>query len=134
MLVNDLHNKCLVANALAAATLTTGTTSGIIVDTASFEALEFVLQSGTITDGAFAVTLEEGDDSGLSDAADVVAAEMLGDASFAATDDDSVKRVGYIGKKRYVRLKIVATGATTGGPFAAMGLLAFGAHQPVANQ
>jgi uncharacterized protein (DUF1684 family) len=116
MLVNDLHNKCRVADAFAAATITTGTEDGIIVDTANFEACEFVLQSGTITDGTFTVTLVEGD------------------ATFLVTDDDTVKRTGYIGKKRYVRLKIVAAGASSGGPFAAMAILAFGAHQPVANQ
>jgi hypothetical protein len=133
MLVNDLHHNSKAEIALVAQTVTTGTVDGAIIDTADFEALEFLLQSGTLTDGAFAVTLVHGDDSGLSDVTDVSAEEMLGDASFAVTDDDTAKRVGYTGKKRYVRLKIVATGASSGGPMSGMAILAFGKHQPVAD-
>ena len=82
------------------------TTEGEIIDTENFEALEFVILTKTITDGDYAVLLQEGDNSALSDAATVAAAETLGSPDFDDdTDDDAVARVGYIGKKRYVRLK-----------------------------
>jgi len=113
----DMHNNVLGEIALAVQDITTNTTTvGAIIDTAGFESLEYLITSGTITDGVYALLLEEGDDSGLSDAADVPAANILGSLTgFVAADDDTVKRVGSIGKKRYQRLSIVSTGTTTGG-------------------
>lgn len=132
---NDMHHdtKQLTGMTLQAISTNT-TTNGEIIDTALFEGLEFLLIAGTITDGAYAVSLEEGDDSGLSDAAAVSAEETLGDADFADTDDDSSKRIGYIGKKRYVRLKVVSTGVTTGvDSFGAVALLGMAMHRPTAD-
>lgn len=132
--VFDLHHKIAALIALAQATIGSDTTTtGVIIDTAGYTALEFLLTSGTITDGAYAVSLQHGDDSGLSDAAAVPAADVLGDADFALADDDTVKRIGYIGGKRYVRLAIVSTAVTTGGAFSATAVLAGAAHQPVAD-
>jgi len=112
----DLHNNVNAAMALNEAAITTDTTTvGEIIDTVGYESLEYILASGTITDGAYALLLEEGDDSGLSDAVAVPADEILGDlVGFVAADDDTVKRVGSVGKKRYQRLSIVSTGTTTG--------------------
>lgn len=113
----DGHSNIGSVIALANQNITTDTTTvGAIIDTAGFESCEFIVASGTLTDGAYALKLEQGDDSGLSDAADVPAAEILGVLTgFAATDDDTTKRVGTIGKKRYQRLSIVSTATTTGG-------------------
>ena len=113
----DMHSNVKALIALAVQDITTNTTTvGAIIDTQGFESLEYLITSGTITDGVYALKLEQGDDSGLSDAADVPAAEILGVLTgFVLTDDDTVKRVGSIGKKRYQRLSIVSTGTTTGG-------------------
>ena len=130
----DLHHNTKQLTALTSQTIDTDTTTaGEIIDTALFTALEFLLISGTITDGAYAVSLQHGDDSGLSDVTVVSADETLGDADFALADDDTAKRIGYIGKKRYVRLSIVSTATTTGGLFAGIALLANAAHQPTAD-
>ena len=136
MNVFDLHHTSKAEIGLANQAITgNSVVTGAIIDTASFTALEFLLQAGTITDGAYAVKLVHGDDSGLSDVADVSAEETLGSADFALTDDDSAKRIGYIGKKRYVRVVITATGVTTGvDAFSVMVLLANAMHQPVAEQ
>lgn len=132
----DLHNQVNAAMALNEAAITTDTTTvGEIIDTKDFESLEYIVSSGTITDGAYALKLEEGDDSGLSDAADVPAANILGDlVGFVAADDDTVKRVGSVGKKRYQRLSIVSTGTTTGGDsFGAVAVQGHAKSMPVAN-
>ena len=132
----DLHNNVNAAMALKEAAITTDTTTvGEIIDTKDFGSLEFIVSSGTITDGAYALKLEEGDDSGLSDAADVSADNILGDlVGFVAADDDTVKRVGSIGKKRYQRLSIVSTGTTTGGDsFGAVAAQGNPKSMPVAN-
>lgn len=105
----DLHNNiddrvALVEQAIAADTLV----DGEIIDTQGFESLEYVVQVGTITTGVVGFIIQEGDDSGLSDAANVPAAETLGSLTgFIVTDDDATKRVGSIGKKRYQRFSIL---------------------------
>jgi len=113
----DLHSNVKQEVALDAQDITTDTTTvGNIIDTRGFESLEYFIQSGTITDGAYALKLEQGDDSALADAADVPTAEVLGVLTgFVAADDDAAKRVGSIGKKRYQRLSIVSTSTSTGG-------------------
>lgn len=112
----DLHSNVKQEVALDSQDITTDTTTaGNIIDTRGLESLEYIIQSGVITDGAYALKLEQGDDSGLSDAADVPAAEVLGVLTgFVAADDNAAKRVGSIGKKRYQRLSIVSTGTSTG--------------------
>lgn len=112
----DLHSNVKQEVALDSQDITTNTTTvGNIIDTVGFESIEFVIQSGVITDGAYALVLEQGDDSGLSDAAVVPSDEVLGVLTgFVAADDNASKRVGSIGKKQFQRLSIVSTGTTTG--------------------
>lgn len=132
----DGHNNIDDQVALDNAAITTDTTTvGNIIDTAGYNSLEFIITAGAITDGAYALLLEEGDDSGLSDVAIVPPAETLGALTgFVAADDDTSKRVGSIGKKRYQRLSIVSTGTTTGvDAMSAVAILGVPAHAPVAQ-
>lgn len=137
MQVFDLHHTSKTAAALKSQAITTDTTTvGETIDRAGFIALEFMFLTKTVTDGDYAVDLYESDDSGMSGEAIVSDAEMLGDISFADdTDDDAVASVGYIGKKRYVRTKVVSTNTTTGVDIiSGVALLANAAHQPYADQ
>ena len=132
----DLHSNVKTLIALAVQDITSDTTTvGAIIDTLGFESLEYSIQSGTITDGAYALKLEDGDDSGLSDAADVPTANILGVLTgFVADDDDETKRVGSISKKRYQRLSVVSTSTSTGGTnFAAQAVLGHPKTGPVAE-
>ncbi len=111
----DLHSNiddrvAVVTQAAAATTLIVGA----IIDTLDFESLEYIIQVGTLTTGTVSFVIEEGDDSGLSDAAAVSADETLGALTgFAVTDDDTTKRVGSIGKKRYQRLSLQPAGTVS---------------------
>jgi len=116
--MRDLHNNAKASRGISPAAIISanGTTTSQTVDVSEFGSLEFVFQSGTITDGTFTITVYEGDASDMSDEAAVADADLLGsEPVFASTDDNTVKRVGYIGSKRYVRAKVVQAGATTGG-------------------
>lgn len=112
----DLHSNIKQEVALDSQDITTNTTTvGNIIDTRGFESIEFVIQSGVITDGTYTLILEQGDDSGLSDAAVVPTDEVLGVLTgFVAADDNAAKRVGSIGKKRFQRLSILSAGTSTG--------------------
>ena len=109
------------------------TTVTAIIDTQGFGSFVWIIISGILTDGAYSVVIEEGDDSGLSDAAAVPAVERLGALpAFVATEDGVSKRVGSIGKKRYQRLSIVSTGTTTGGLFSVGVIQSYVSSKPVA--
>jgi len=114
----DLHTLIEVTPALNIQTISSDTTTaGIIIDTVDFNAAEFTLLSGAITTGVFTPLIEDGDDSGLSDAAPVDPSFLLGTiagATFGVNDDNAAKKIGYVGKKRYVRLSIVTISSPSG--------------------
>jgi len=109
------------------------TTSGNVIDMLGYEGLSFYVSSATLTDGAYQVNVQHGDASNLSDAADVAAADLINaEPAFVATEDNTVKEVGYVGDKRYVRVQIVSTGVTTGGTFTALAVRGMPLIQAVA--
>lgn len=134
---NQIHTVPLIAP-IAARTDNTAITSAII-DTAGFNACEFVLVTGTNTDtnATFAVTVEEGDNSALSDTGAVAAADLVGTlalAGFTFADDIECRKLGYIGKKRYVRLTVTPSGNDSGNIFiAGVAILGSPATNPQAN-
>lgn len=133
----DMKNNIKVLNAFDIQTVSSDTTTnGDIIDLKGFEACTFVFQTGTVTDGDYTVLIQEGDDSGLSDAAAVADSDLIGteaDASFAAdTDDNAVSKIGYIGDKRYVRFNVVSTNTSSGAVIGAVGVLGHAALAPVA--
>jgi len=133
----EIHHDSQVEVALKSQAISTDTTTvGETIDTVGFEALEFFFLTKTVTDGDYAVDLYESDDSGMSGETIVSAEEMLGDIAYTDdTDDDTAARVGYIGKKRYVRAKVVSTNTTTGVDIiSGVAVLANAHHKPVADQ
>ncbi len=113
----DLHNHIKPLVAFNSATISSSTTTaGNIIDTKGYGAVEFLLSCGTRTDGTYTPLIEEGDDSGLSDAAAVDDANLFGTEALAAMSaTNAIKKVGYrVGKYRYVRLSMVSSGVTTG--------------------
>ncbi len=63
-------------------------------------------------DATFAVLVEDCDDSGLSDNAEVTDAALLETealAGFMFANDNETRRIGYVGDKRFVRLTITPT-------------------------
>lgn len=118
----DLHHSIDAAVALDTQAITTDTTTvGNIIDMKGKLAIDFVILSGTLTDGTYTAVLEEGDESNLSDAANVPAARLLGTLPvFVAADDNEVRRVGFFKSKRFVRLSLVSTGTSTGGTIGAV--------------
>ena len=131
--VFDLHNEATSRLGLAVAAITTNTTtSGAIIDTAHYESLEFYLISGTITDGTYTAQLWHGNDAALADAVQLTGEEVLGSVALVAANDNATARIGYVGKKRYVQLRIVSTDVTTGGTLGAVAVLGTPHHAPAA--
>lgn len=92
----------------------TSQTNGTIIDSIGFESMTFVVAAGAITT-AIVTKLQHGDASDLADAVDVPADDLIGALpGFTASEDNETRWVGYIGKKRYVRLVFVSGDATVG--------------------
>lgn len=135
--MRTLYSQTLAAKALPSGTVQTGTTNGTAVDTAVFNNncrdILFVITSGTLTDGSYAVTVEESDASGSGYAA-VESWRVLGSLpTFAVTDDNVQNSFGVRPTKRYVRIVVTATGATTGGVLVASAILGGGSLGPTAR-
>lgn len=131
------YNNTLAQKALASGTVQTGATNGTAVDCAiygnNFRSVLFSITSGALTDGSYAVTVEESTASGSGYGA-VDSDRVQGSLpTFAASDDDVTNTFGVRPSKRYVRIVVTATGATTGGVLAATAILGNGSNNPVAR-
>lgn len=136
MAQKDLKNNLKVVIAIAPQTIATNTTTtGSIVDTLGYESVTVIPFSATITDGTFTPVINDGDNSALSDEAVVVDDFLIGTealAALVAADDNATKKLGYVGKKRYIRPDLVSTGTSSGGLVGVMVILSDAITQPTA--
>lgn len=104
---------------------------GPIVDHGNAECVMYVVGTGTLSDAnaTFAITLEHGDASNLSDTASA-AAFLSGTTTFDYSADSATRKILYNGLKRYGRLTVTPTGNTGNVPVAAIALLAQQRKQP----
>lgn len=110
--MRDFHNNLLVKSAIGSTRVTDNTAQvSTIIDRQGFESVEFVINVGTVADAdtTIAALLEEGDTANLSDNATVSSTDSLGTqagAGFQFDSDNQVRKIGYIGTKRYLRLTL----------------------------
>lgn len=134
--MRDLHNQIEVRRAISPVSVADNTAQvSQIIDMQGFESLEFLIATGSLADAdaTFAVLVEDGDDSGLSDNAAVGDDELLGTesaAGFQFDDDNEVRKIGYIGSKRYVRLTITPAANTSAGLMSAVAVLSHAGQCP----
>lgn len=123
--MRDGISKSITKRVISPTYQSTGDTAfvGQIIDHAGFDAASYHIMVGSLADAdaAFTVLLEEGDASNLSDAAAVADGDMVSQtrgtaaetaAGFAYNHDDQVRKLGYIGSKRYTRLTITPANNT----------------------
>jgi hypothetical protein len=115
-----------------------------IIDVQGYDSLAFLILTGAIadSDATFTVLIEHGDASDLSDAAAVADDELVkqdassatapeAQAGFQFDDDNEVRKIGYLGSKRYVRLTITPANNTGAWLIAAVALLGNAEQKPV---
>lgn len=113
-MMRDLNNQISSAVCIAPAANRTATTNGTGVDLAGYRSACAVVQYGTVTDGTWTAKIEESDDN--SNWSDVAGADLSG--SFTArtsSNDETVEEVGYLGSKRYIRVTVTETVASSTG-------------------
>lgn len=111
---------------------------GAIIDRLGYDSLTYLIQTGTLADAGatWTVLLEESDDSGMSGAAAVADADLIGTealASFTQASDGVCRKLGYVGNKRYTRMTITPSGNGGNAPVSAMALLGHPYVRPTAN-
>lgn len=140
--MRDFMNGVHIARAISPQAARTDNTAIVsqIIDVAGYQGLVFAINIGANTDtnATFAVLVEDGNDVNLADAASVADAKLTGTevlAGFTAVDDDNkVRKIGYVGSKRYVRLTITPSGNDSGNIFVDAVALLFGSrYAPTAN-
>lgn len=135
----DLHNNIYPKRAISPVSVSDNTAQvSQIIDTAGFESLEFVINIGSVADAdtTFAVLVEDGDQANLSDAAAVADAFLLGTealAGFQFDDDNELRKIGYVGGKRYVRLTITPANNASAALLSAVAILGNPRNAPTAN-
>ncbi len=145
--MRDLYNNIEVRRAespLATAQTNNDPIVSEIIDMRGFKSMCFLVVLGTLADAAFTtvVLLEHGDDSGLSDNAAVPNEQMLpmltpfaeATMAFDQDDDDEVRKMGYVGEKRYVRLTITPSDNTGDLPIAIVALMGDADRRPTTAQ
>lgn len=136
--MRDLHNNIDVRRAISPQ-YSAGDTPIVsqIIDRQGYDSLEFLINIGSVPDAnvTFAVLVEEGDASNLSGGNAVADADLLGTellAGFQYDDDNEVRKIGYTGDKRYVRLTITPSGNSSPGCYlGAIAVLGHPAQAPV---
>ena len=137
--MRDLHNNIHVARAISPVSVADNTAQvSQIIDRQGYQSLEFLIATGSVADAdaTFVVLVEDGDNSGLSDAASVTDANLLGTealAGFQYDDDNEVRKIGYIGDKRYVRLTVTPVNNASAAVIAAVAVLGHPNYTPTIN-
>lgn len=139
--MRDLANHLEVRRAISPAAATTDNTPYVsqIIDLTGFSMLVFAITLGALADAdaTFAVLVEHGDAANLSDAGAVPDANLTGteaSAGFTFADDNKVRKIGYVGSKRYVRLTITPANNTGNVFLSAIAILSGGRYGPTSAQ
>jgi hypothetical protein len=118
--------KALNITAITSSTTTVGSS----IDTKGFESLTLFVELGARTDGTFLPLVQDSDDD--INFANVDDQFLIGtEAEAQINTANTIKTIGYVGKKRYVKLSIVSTAVTSGATVSATGILANASVKPV---
>lgn len=135
-LINNIDLKRAISPAAATTDNTPYTTQ--ILDRLGVEAVALAIILGALADAdaTFAVTMEHGDVANLSDAAAVPADQMNGSLALAGFDfssDNLIRKIGYVGGKRYLRATITPSNNTGNVFLSAVWILAKTNFRPTPN-
>ena len=143
MTMRDAANSMLVKRAISPQQAADNTPRiSQIIDRQGFNSLTFVILTGALTDAdaTFTTLLEESDLPGFVPSNPVSNNDMISQdpaqlplaaASFIFSDPDEVRKVGYVGSKRYTRLTITPANNTSAANFGAVAILERPALTPV---
>lgn len=116
--IQDIKNDLLQKLALLADIGSNTTTNGAIIDVAHHElGLMFGVAATDYTDGSYTVQIWTSEADDMADAVQVTGLHLHGEnpvITAATAEGDDVHTIGAFCVKRYVQLRVVSTGVTTG--------------------
>jgi len=136
----DLMNQVTARRAISPVSVGDNTAQvSQIIDRANFDSLLFLIALGSIGDADTTCTIlvEDGNVANLSDAAAVDDNYLSGTevgAAFQFDSDNGVRKIGYLGRNRYVRLTITPINNTSAALLSAIALLGSARHRPRSDQ
>lgn len=109
-----------------------------VIDRQGHDSLTFLIALGAIADAdaTFTVLVEHDDAGGFGTAAAVPDEDLLGTeilAGFKFDDDNKVRKIGYVGIKRFVRLTITPVNNASAALLSAVAVLGHAHIRPTAN-
>lgn len=111
----------------------TATVTGADIDLHGYDSATVCVHPGTRTDGTHTPKIQEADDNGSGAAgsyADVAAGDQVG--TFAAIASNTIQKVAYKGNKKWLRVVVTVSGATTGAVYGATVIRSVAGKNPVA--
>lgn len=131
----DIHNSISGVESFPPESHIGATLLGAIIDTNGYYSLDFVTDIGVIdvNPSTYTPRMTHGDDPALADGTFVDAEDIIGDiaaATFSHGDTGKITRLGYAGKKRYVRYEFTVTGVSPTATFCTIGVEGNHRHQP----
>ena len=135
--MKDLFNSITLKRVISPVSVSDNTAqTGQAVDRKGFESVTYAIATGSLADAdaTFTVLLQESDDN--STYTDVADADLLGTealAGFQYDDDGEVRKIGYIGAKRYTKLTITPANNASAAVISAVCILGHAANQPTVN-
>lgn len=131
MATKDINTVLDVSNAFnATAIAADADNDGEFIDTQGFYGLTFVAESTAYTDGTYTLQVFESDTAAAPDFTLTDADFVVGSGTISAVNTPA--KIGYVGKKRYARLRIVSTGVTTGATLTATAIKGVPGDAPTA--
>ncbi len=139
--MRDLSSLLKLSRGMSPIAAETGNTAFVsqIIDLAGYDGALFGWLAGSIADVdvTFVTLVEHGDDSGLSDAAAVPDAQLVGTEAAGTPllgSDDKCGKIGYIGAKRYARVTITPSSNSGNIFLAGLWILGFPRTLPQSTQ
>lgn len=110
---------------------TSTTTAGNAINTLGFESIAFAVELGARTDGTFTPLIQDSNDG--VNYTDVVDQFLIGtEAEASINTANTIKKIGYNGKKQYVKVSLVSTGVSSGATASITAVLGNSYKNPVA--
>jgi hypothetical protein len=135
--LKDIKNNLKVVPSLYSLLQTAAAVGDVGVDLAGYEGAVVEVTAGVIATGTTPLyTFGVRECATLGGSYTVVAAaDLIGDAiTFGPSDDNTVKTIGYIGSKQFIRVDLETVGGTpgTGGLFTGNVIKGLARHNPAA--
>lgn len=116
----DSQTKLFLVEAIVATQFSSSTqVLGDIIDTKDFESITFILNFSNYASGTFVMNIEDGNESNLSDSEilsvnDDPQTLIPADSNNLKLEKNGFARIGYVGKKRYLRVDLFPVSSPVG--------------------